>query len=175
MASFIAGQRWTSEAEPELGLGTVVRAGEGRVQILFPATGEMRTYASDSAPLKRVRFRVGDTVRTQTDQALIIRSVIERAGRLVYVGENEELPESELSDRMSLQGPESRLFAGCFDSLAEFELRQRTLLLLHRSRKSPVRGFVGGRISLMPHQLYTAQEVASRHAPRYRNSSRRRP
>jgi len=38
--------------------------------------------------------------------------------------------------------------------------------LLHRSRQSPVRGFVGGRIDLIPHQLYIAQEVANRHAPR---------
>jgi ATP-dependent helicase HepA len=38
--------------------------------------------------------------------------------------------------------------------------------LLHRSRKSPVRGFLGGRIDLIPHQLYIAQEVANRHAAR---------
>ena len=37
---------------------------------------------------------------------------------------------------------------------------------LHRSRKSPVRGFLGGRIDLIPHQLYIAQEVANRHAAR---------
>ena len=166
MASFITGQRWTSETEPELGLGTVLRALEGRVQILFPATGEMRTYASDNAPLKRVRFRVGDTVRTQTEKSLIIQSVSEQAGLLVYIGADQELPEAELSDRISLQGPATRMFAGRFDSLADFELRQRTLTLLHRSRKSPVRGFVGGRIALIPHQLYLAQEVASRHAPR---------
>ena len=29
-----------------------------------------------------------------------------------------------------------------------------------------MRGFVGGRIDLIPHQLYIAQEVTSRHAPR---------
>lgn len=166
MASFIAGQRWTSETEPELGLGTVVRAGEGRVQIQFPATGETRTYASDNAPLKRVRFRVGDTVQTQSDQTLTIHRVIERGGLLVYVSADEELPESGLNDRISLRGPENRMFAGRFDSLAEFELRQRTLTLLHRARKSPVRGFAGGRIDLLPHQLYLAQEVASRQAPR---------
>jgi ATP-dependent helicase HepA len=166
MASFIAGQRWISETEPELGLGTVLRAAAGRVQIEFSATGEMRTYAADHAPLKRVRFRVGDTVQTRTNQAFTIERVLEKAGLLIYVSQDAELPESKLSDRISLQGPASRLFAGSFDSLAEFELRQHTLTLLHRSRKSPVRGFVGGRISLIPHQLYLAHEVAGRHAPR---------
>jgi len=43
---------------------------------------------------------------------------------------------------------------------------RRSLELLNRSRKSPVRGFVGGRIDLIPHPLYIAQEVANRHAPR---------
>ena len=36
---FAPGQRWISSAEPELGLGTVLRV-EGRtVQFAFPATG----------------------------------------------------------------------------------------------------------------------------------------
>ena len=166
MPNFIPGQRWTSEPEPELGLGTVVRAEAGRVQMLFPATGETRTYASDNAPLKRVRFRAGDTVRDQAGKPLTVTSVSEKAGLLIYVSEKEELPEAKLSDSLSLRGPESRMFAGRFDTSAEFELRQRTLALLHRSRKSQVRGFVGGRISLIPHQLYIAQEVANRHAPR---------
>ena len=93
MPSFIAGQRWISETEPELGLGTVLRSWEGRVQILFPATDETRTYASDNAPLKRVRFRVGDTVQSQSDESFVVQRVIERAGLLIYVGEGGELPE----------------------------------------------------------------------------------
>ena len=31
---------------------------------------------------------------------------------------------------------------------------------------SPVNGFLGGRIDLIPHQLYIAREVSARHAPR---------
>jgi len=86
---------------------------------------------------------------------------------LTYIGEDEQLAEVELSDRVSLQGPQERLFAGTFLMTREtFELRRRTLELLHGSRKSPVRGFVGARIDLIPHQLYIAEEVANRHAPR---------
>ena len=36
----------------------------------------------------------------------------------------------------------------------------------HYRRKSSVRGFLGGRIDLIPHQLYIADEVSSRQAPR---------
>ncbi len=166
MSFFISGQRWISESEPELGLGTVVQTGGGRVQVAFKAAGETRTYAVDQAPLKRVRFRVGDKIRTQADKELIVQEIVEQSGLLIYVGEKQRLPEAELSDRVSVQGPQERLFAGRFDTSKVFELRRRTLGLLHRARKSPVRGFIGGRIDLIPHQLYIAQEVADRHAPR---------
>ena len=32
-----AGQRWVSDSEPELGLGIILRAEFGRVEIFFPA------------------------------------------------------------------------------------------------------------------------------------------
>jgi ATP-dependent helicase HepA len=166
MRQFIKGQRWLSESEPELGLAIVVQTEAGRVQVVFPATGETRTYAADNAPLKRVRFPIGDTVKSQDGEELIVREVIEQQGLLVYVGDGRQLAEAQLSNSLSLHGPEDRLFTGRFDESATFELRHRTLTLLHRSRKSPVRGFVGGRIDLIPHQLYIAHDVANRHAPR---------
>jgi ATP-dependent helicase HepA len=166
MSLFITGQRWISESEPELGLGTIAQTGGGRVQVEFKAAGETRIYTADAAPLKRLRFRVGDKVRTQSDKEFIVQEVIEQHGLLIYVGGNQRLPEAQLSDRVSLQGPQERLLVGRFDTSTAFELRRRTLELLHRSRKSPVRGFVGGRIDLIPHQLYIAQEVANRQAPR---------
>jgi ATP-dependent helicase HepA len=166
MSVFIPGQRWISESEPELGLGTVVQAGNGRVQVEFKAAGESRTYAIDQAPLKRVRFRAGDTIRTHAGKEFFVKEVVEQQGLLIYADDSHQLPEAQMSDRLSLQGPQERLLAGRFDPSTSFELRRRTLELLHRSRKSPVRGFVGGRIDLIPHQLYIAQEVTRRHAPR---------
>lgn len=166
MFMFIIGQRWISESEPELGLATVLQAGNGRVQVEFASAGETRTYAAEHAPLKRVRFRAGDTVQTREDKEFIVREVIERQGLLIYLGDDQQVPEAQLSDRLSLRGPQERLFAGRFDPSTTFELRRRTLDLLHCVRKSPVRGFLGGRIDLIPHQLYIAQEVANRHAAR---------
>jgi ATP-dependent helicase HepA len=166
MNSFIAGQRWISESEPELGLGTILRAGDGRVEVEFKSAGETRIYTADQAPLKRIRFRVGDKIRTITDQEFAVKQVVEERGLLIYAGENQRLTEAQLSDRVSLHGPQERLLAGRFDKSATFELRRRTLDLLHRSRQSPVRGFIGGRIDLIPHQLYIAREVTHRHAPR---------
>jgi ATP-dependent helicase HepA len=95
MTMFVRGQRWTSESEPELGLGTVVQSGGGRVQVEFPAAGEMRMYAVDHAPLQRVRFRVGDTVKTQDDQEFVVSEVSEQDGLLTYIGANQRLPEAQ--------------------------------------------------------------------------------
>jgi ATP-dependent helicase HepA len=105
-------------------------------------------------------------VTTAEGREFVIQDVVEEGGRLEYAGEDLRIAESELSDRLSLRGPQERLFAGRFDSLTAFGLRRRTLEGCHRVRKSPVRGFMGGRIDLIPHQLYIAQEVASRHAAR---------
>jgi len=136
MSKFIIGQRWISESEPELGLGTVDHADSNRVQIGFKAAGVTRTYSGDLAPLKRVRFRVGDKVKTQAGNEFVVKEVLEQNGLLTYIGENQRLAETDLNDKLSLRGPQERLFAGRFDNSQTFELRRRTLELLHHSRKS---------------------------------------
>ena len=166
MDTFKPGQRWISESEPELGLGTLLQAGDGRVQILFPASGETRVYAADNPPLKRVRFREGDAIKTNEDATFTVTKVVEEDGLITYLGDGHELPETQLSDSISFNRPEDRLLRGKIDSLQDYELRQRTLRYLHQFRKSEVRGFTGGRIDLIPHQLYIAHSVSSRPAPR---------
>ena len=46
------GQRWVSDTEPELGLGIILKAEAGRVEVFFHAAGEQRQYAMESAPLR---------------------------------------------------------------------------------------------------------------------------
>ena len=55
---------------------------------------------------------------------------------------------------------------GDVDTPQLFALRRKTLKYDHNRRISPVNGFVGGRIDLIPHQLYIAHEVSNRFAPR---------
>ena len=99
MNVFIPGQRWISESEPELGLGTVVPAEGGRVKVEFKAAGETRIYAADQASLKRVRFRTGEKIKTQTDKEFVIQEVAELHGLLTYISENQRLPEAEVNAR----------------------------------------------------------------------------
>ncbi|MEI2726360.1 MAG: RNA polymerase-associated protein RapA [Verrucomicrobiota bacterium] len=164
--NFHPGQRWISESEPELGLGSVRRVTLRTVTIGFEASDETREYARDNAPLRRVRFRVGDSITCQAGATRIVESVAERAGLIFYRGGGKELCETELSDVISFNKPEERLLAGQLDPTEVFDLRVAALGHQHRRRKSKVRGFVGGRIELIPHQLYIAAEVAGRLVPR---------
>ena len=163
---FHAGQRWISESEPELGLGSILRVTDRTVTAVFKVSGEKREYARANAPLRRVRFRVGDTIKRHDHTPLIVQSVTERNGLLFYGSGGQELCETELSDAISFNEPAQRLFAGQMDPPEVFDLRVTALEHQHRRRKSKVRGFVGGRIDLIPHQLYIASEVTARLAPR---------
>ncbi len=163
---FTPGQRWISEAEPELGLGTVLRVEGGCVGIMFPASGDMRQYSADNAPLKRVRFREGDSIKAHDGESFVVEAVEEAGGLLTYIGEGREVPEAQLCDSISFSKPEDRLLHGQADEPRLFDLRLDTLDFQRRARASEGRGFVGGRIDLIPHQLYIAREVTSRQAPR---------
>jgi ATP-dependent helicase HepA len=163
---FQPGQRWISETEPELGLGTILRLTSKTVVAEFQASNQRREYSRRNAPLRRARFRAGDVIESRKGKALTVESVSERDGLLYYAGGRRELCETELNDTISFNKPEERLFAGQFDAPLVFDLCVAALRHQYRRRKSKVRGFLGGRISLLPHQIYIASEVSGRIAPR---------
>lgn len=156
-----------SEREPELGLGVVASVDQGRIGVDFPAAGEKRLYALGTPVLKRVRFNEGETVATRSGPALLIAQIEEDAGLLVYVGKDgRRMRENDVSSLTSVNLPQERLMAGQADPGEVFDLRYRTLQAQMRLRQSPVRGFLGGRLELIPHQFHILQEVASRQIPR---------
>ncbi len=162
----VPGQRWTSDTEPELGLGIVLKSEYGRAEIFFPAAGEHRQYALASAPIRRVRFSEGDKIRTHAGEGLMVDSITDTGGLLSYQCGGRAVAEAELSDSISFSKPEERLLAGQVDELERFKLRVECLQRRRDLRQNPARGFAGGRIDLIPHQISIAAEVASRLAPR---------
>lgn len=154
-----------------MGLGVVTEAEQRTVSLLFPATGEQRTYASQTAPLTRVRVADGDTIQNLAGETLTVVSHKEMDGLITYTvlddnGNTKELAEGELNHRMQLSRPTDRLFSGQIDSDKAFQLRYLSRIHANRNIHSEVRGLAGGRTSLLPHQLYIAHEVARRYAPR---------
>jgi ATP-dependent helicase HepA len=168
---FSPGQRWVSDTEPGLGLGTLLKQ-EGRtVTLLFPASGERRTYALDNSPLTRVRFAAGDPIQDMEGRPLWVVTTEESEGLIGYRvrdenGVEETLPEGGLSSFLQFSRPQERLFAGQLDQPHWFGLRLQTLQLRQRLEQSPLLGLGGARTTLLPHQLYIAHEVSRRPAPR---------
>ena len=166
-SQFATGQRWISETQTEFGLALILSADLTHVKAFYPAVGETLTYAARNAPLRRVVFEPGDTVKDQEGNAFHVAQVREDEKRLIYVDpEGRELPESGLSDTMNVQRPEQRLLSGISDDPRLWALRQSAIRSQHEARAGDVRGLIGGRISLIPHQLFIAEEVANRPAPR---------
>jgi ATP-dependent helicase HepA len=168
---FIPGQRCISNAELEMGLGTVMAVDERTVTIVFMATGDTRTYSRQTAPLSRVVFTVGDSIRRHDGTEIVITATHEEQGLVAYRGTDEdgnsiELPESELDNFIQLNRPTERLFNNQIDPDRWFELRYQTLQQKNRLAHSDLYGLTGCRTSLIPHQLYIAHEVANRYAPR---------
>lgn len=171
MADFIPGQRWISNTESELGLGLILEVSFKRVTVLFLASDERRLYAADNAPLTRVSFAVGDIIESIDEEKMTVIRLIEKDGLITYVGKattGQEilLEEIELNHHIQFNKPQDRLFTGQIDPGSWFQLRYETWLRLQQHQQSPVKGLLGGRTSLIPHQLYIAHESANRSAPR---------
>lgn len=168
---YLPGQRWISDSEAELGLGTIISQ-EGRLlTILFPATGETRQYAINNASLTRVHYSVGDKITHIEGWEIVVDEVLEIEGLLVYQGLDEHnkkrtISETQLSNFIQFRSASDRLFAGQVDSLSWFSLRYHTLEQASKIQQSKLLGLAGARIQPIAHQMHIAKEVADRIAPR---------
>ena len=168
---FVPSQRWISNTESELGLGIVVEYANRRVTLSFPAASEQRTYAADSAPLSRVEYPVGELITSADGEQLKVTEVQNQAGCILYIGKNNngdtvELEEIDLDSFVSFSKPQDRLFSGQIEKSSSFQLRVETQEYRHSHQQSDAFGLLGGRVQLLPHQLYIANQVGQRHAPR---------
>ncbi|WP_425666106.1 RNA polymerase-associated protein RapA [Vibrio tubiashii] len=171
--TFALGQRWISDTESDLGLGTVVALDARTVTLMFAASEENRVYARNEAPVTRVTFNVGDVIDSQEGWSLKVEQVVEDQGLFSYVGVREDsgeegviLREIMLSNQIRFNKPQDKLYAGQIDRMDNFVLRYRALMNQYEQHRSPMRGLCGMRAGLIPHQLYIAHEVGRRHAPR---------
>jgi ATP-dependent helicase HepA len=169
---FYPGQRWISDGESDQGLGTVMTVEHRFVSIVFTATGETRQYAIANAPLTRVIFNLGDSIPSHEGWMLTVERVEEIDNLLKYhgkrqdTGEETSIKEVMIDHFIKFNKPHDRLLNGQVDRLDWFRLRKDSLKHQHIQQQSPLMGLSGGRVSLIPHQLYIAEEVGCRFAPR---------
>ena len=165
MRNLVPGQRWISNAEPELGLGTILRI-EGRgVQVLFSTAGVLRQYALHSAPLTRAEFRPGQRI-AGNKQGFIIERVSEAGGLYTYHAGDRALSESELDDAQPISRADERLKSARIDPPDRFDFRVAALRRRADAMRSPAFGLASARIDLIAHQLRVAGIVSQRRPPR---------
>ena len=169
---FTAGQRWISDTESDLGLGTILEVEFRQITVVFLASGETRIYAKETAPLTRVAFMPGDIITSHEGWQMRITSVDEEDGLLTYFGNREDsgipavLNEAGLDNFLQFRTPRDRLFAGLIDGLRWYGLRRNVFEHRNMLAQSPVKGLMGARVAVLPHQIYIAVEAMKRHHPR---------
>ncbi|MGK3113890.1 RNA polymerase-associated protein RapA [Candidatus Pantoea formicae] len=170
---FTLGQRWISDTESELGLGTVVAIDTRMITMMFPATGENRLYARNDAPVTRVIFNPGDTITNHEGWQMSVDEVRNDNELMTYIGTRLDTAESGvvmrevmLDSKLVFSKPQDRLFAGQLDRMDRFALRFRARKYQSEQYRLPISGLRGMRTNLIPHQLHIAHDVGRRHAPR---------
>ncbi len=175
MQQFAIGQRWLSDTESELGLGVLIDVDERAISILFPKSDETRVYARSNAPLSRIVFNVGDMISDQEGLEWQVLSVEDRGGVMKYHAKRtdaqgdeviKDLNETRLGAHIQLSKPLERMLASQVDYKEWYDLRIQALMMQATMKRSPLRGLLGARVGLIPHQLYIANEVGTRLAPR---------
>lgn len=175
MHQFAIGQRWLSDTETELGLGVLIDVDERSVSILFPKSDETRVYARNNAPLSRIVFNIKDELQDQEGTKWRVESFEDRHGVVRYnvirtledgTEERKALNETRIGAHIQLSKPLDRLLASQVDYKEWYDLRIEALMMQANMKSSPLRGMIGARVGLIPHQLYIAHEVGQRFAPR---------
>ncbi|AWL28476.1 RNA polymerase-associated protein RapA [Acinetobacter defluvii] len=175
LQQFAIGQRWLSDTETELGLGVLIDVDERSISILFPKSDETRVYARNNAPLSRIVFNVNDELQDQEGVTWTVEAVEDRHGVLRYdvirtlvdgTQERKSLNETRIGASIQLSKPLDRLLASQVDYKEWYDLRIEAMQMQASMQNSPLRGLIGARVGLIPHQLYIAHEVGKRFAPR---------
>lgn len=163
MIRFKAGQRFVSQSELELGLGRVVKSDARTVHLEFPASGQLRIYRVSGAPIQRFTLQVGEQARNVKGDAFLIEEVREEEGLILYVGKSKQMSEADLHHRMNARRDNlfERIAENQGDPAKHYRLRQKAVSVRSRWLSSPVRGMIGPRVDLIPHQYYICQRACA--------------
>ena len=127
MLLFVPGQRWYSTAEPELGLGTILRAENRQVDIFFTGVGELKHYTQSSAPLIRCEFSAGDQI-SFNDSTYTVDSISQKNGIFTYNCSEIEIIEGALDSEQAFIPATLRLLLNQSDQSFLFDLRKKALI-----------------------------------------------
>jgi hypothetical protein len=128
MLNIKPGQRWISSVEPELGLGTVLRADNRQVDIIFTGCGELKHFTHAASPLLRVSFECGDLVAVDS-RHYRLDGVDQQNGLLEYRCGDDCFIEGVIDPEQPMLPLTLRLLVGQSDAGYLFDLRRQGLQL----------------------------------------------
>ncbi|WOD06896.1 DEAD/DEAH box helicase family protein [Marinomonas sp. GJ51-6] len=157
------GQRWSNRNEPDLGVGMIVDKQNKSFTLHFPDAETDRLYSYDQTSLVRRTLTVGDQLHFQGETYTVLE--VEDVDDLIEyrISDDEDWLEESLiqfprNDKNELDSllalsPARRMW---------FDLRRHTLEHQAENAASQVRGLMGLKAELLPHQIYLAHEIANR-------------
>lgn len=166
MNDFVIGARYVSVTEPELGLGILLEIDNKHITVTFPASEQTRRFTKHGAPITRARFEIGDEIKALSGLKIKIETIAEQNGLYLYQSSGGEILEPLIAPEILFQKPEDKLLAGKIDRRKLYFFRLKTLKLKKSIETSPVRGLIGPKINLLPHQLFVAKSVLDQPLPR---------
>jgi ATP-dependent helicase HepA len=158
LAGWKQGDRLVHRFNPELGPG-LVRGVSGRVvEVLFPKDGTVLRLAAASDALEPLTFRPGSRALLVASGEAVLIDAVPRPGR-VRLADGRDVSDRELWPVDVGESLSERLAQGSVDPLAEVSLRLDALHLAALREADGLGSFLGGRITLFPHQLYAAEQA----------------
>ncbi len=155
---FKPGSKLVHPYNPELGVG-VVRVIEGRyLRVYFPESRE-EVVLSAEAGLERLVLGPGEPARYLPEEEDV--EIAEARGHRYLLVDGREVDDADLWPLSRMNTPVEQLANLRLDSLASFRNRIQGLELAELREAGGLGSFLGGRIELFPHQLWTARRAVS--------------
>ena len=162
-----AGQRWYSEAEPELGLGIILDVQNKLIKIEYPLCEEIRTYSRTSSPLKRYILNKDDDLITEDKSVYKVQDINNTKEVISYITkEGLTVSEKELTSKIDLQGPLNRVIVNNFDNNNFFQLKYNSFLNYRYYQGFKLKGALSPKVRLIPHQIYVANKILALKSPK---------
>ncbi|ADZ92240.1 RNA polymerase-associated protein RapA [Marinomonas mediterranea] len=155
------GQRWSSRNEPDLGVGTIIETQSKSFTLFFSDSEIERNYSVSQTSLVRRTLTTGDQLLFE-NEAFTVSEIKEVENLMFYKVGSEWLDESEISFPRNDKNELDSILALSPARRMWFDLRRKTLEHQALLAASPVRGLMGLKAELLPHQIYLAHDIANR-------------
>ncbi len=144
---------------PDLGPGRVEQVEGRRIVVYFPAADTRLTLAADDSALRPMPVRAGQKARLEGEEGEVV--VDDVAGDRARLADGRVVATALLWPLAPPDDPIDRLGALQTDRAAAFRNRLDGLLLSEVRQARGLGSFLGGRISIFPHQLHVAERATA--------------